>query len=497
MLRPNIRDVKIALHDLGEICWLMSLIFLIPTVFSVIYAGEYNPLHLMEQVYVFIVPATVMYLLHMVFRRVTSIRETRRKHVIISVALAWLIIPLVGSLPFLLSGTLSPLDSFFESMSGWTTTGMTMIENPEKVREDILFLRSLSQWVGGIGVVALALVVFMREGTVSMEYYAQEVGKQKLKPMVRGTIIETWKIYSMYTIACIVLLIILGVPVFDSINISFATLSTGGFTTHAESIGFYKNPAIEFVVAIFMVVGATSFLIHLRIFEGEYMTLFRNIEFRYMIRILGLSLILVTCFMYLAGGYHDAGDALEIGRSVFFHSVAAITCTGFSIGDISGWIQVPQSVLMLMMYTGGIYGSTAGGIKLLRFIIVLKVLKHSFDKLTLPKSAVLRIGINNRFLEYEEIVHIFGLCGAYLIVALIGGLVITSLGFEELHAFFLSLSAMGNVGLIDVSSVAWFSMSSLCKITLILLMWIGRLEIFPIIILLTSFLRWRGGREKQ
>ncbi|OYT26738.1 MAG: hypothetical protein B6U97_03225 [Candidatus Altiarchaeales archaeon ex4484_96] len=495
MLRPNIGDIRVALYELSSICRVMAFIFLIPILFSFFYAGEINLVYLGGQVIVFVLPALVMYLLYLVCSRLGSSEEVRRKHIIMSVALAWLIIPFVGSIPYIMSGTLTPMDAFFESMSGWTTTGMSMMINPESVRGDIVFLRSLSQWVGGIGVVALALVIFMREGTVSLDYYSHEVGRQKLRPRMRDTIMETWKIYSMYTFACIVLLIILGIPVFDSINVAFATLSTGGFTPHAESIGYYDNLLIELVLIFFMIVGATSFLIHLKVFEGKYEMLLDNIEFKYMLYILLLSFVFVSLFMFLGAGYKSVGDLFDIARSVLFHCVAAITCTGFGLSDLGVWTQIPQSALMVLMYVGGVYGSTAGGIKLLRFIVVLKVLKHTFDKMTLPRSAVLRIGLNDQFLEYEELIHIMGLCAAYVIVALVGALVITSTGFEELHALFLSLSAMGNVGLIDVSSNVWFSMSPICKMVLILLMWVGRLEIFPILILLSSFMRWKKKKD--
>ncbi len=489
MFWVNIDDIKIALFDLSEILRVISFVFLTPIIFSIIYAKNYHILYLLERIYIFIIPAVITYLLYLLFKRIKSASETRTKHVIMSVALAWLLIPIIGSIPFILSNTLDPIGSFFESMSGWTTTGMTMIENPESVRKDVLFFRSLTQWIGGIGVIALALIVFMREGTISMEYYAQEVGKQKLKPRIRDTIIETWKIYSVYTISCIVLLIIAGMSPFDSINISFSALSTGGFATHSSNIGFFNNPLIEFILIIFMIIGATSFLIHLRVFEGKYDVVLRNIEFKYMISIITISVIFITLFVYIVEGCSDIPDIINTGRDVLFHSVAAITCTGFSISDLSKWMQLPQSILIFMMYIGGIYGSTAGGIKILRFVVIVKVLEHTFKKMTLPKTAVLRIGINGKFLEYEEIVTIFGLCSAYLIIALIGSVIITSFGFEELHAMFLTLSAMGNVGLTDVPSNLWFTMSPVCKIILTMLMWIGRLEVFPALILISPFLR--------
>lgn len=491
MLSLNLEDIKVALRDLSEIFRIVSFIFLVPllvTMYMLVTGVVQDTMSIIGRISMFLIPALILYLLHLILKGITAEISTKTRHAMISVALGWLIIALVGSLPYILSDTLTPIDAFFESMSGWTTTGMTMIKDIESIHEDhadILFYRSLTQWVGGVGIIVMALVVFMRKGTVAMVYYSSERGERRIKPSIRGTIIETWKIYTVYTIACMILLYLAGMTPFDAITHSFSALSTGGFSTHTESIAFfYDKPLIEPILIIFMLIGAISFLIHFRIFEGNIRSLFNNIEFRYMLAIISIAILAISSVLYTTSSLQNF---LEVFRETVFQSVAAMTCTGFSIVNIGEWPEVPQTVLMILMYLGGIYGSTAGGIKLLRLVVIVDVIYYSMKKLMLPRTAILRIKLGDKSIGGSEIFSVFGLSAAYLAIAIIGALLImiTNYNFNELQSMYLSLSAMGNVGLTDVSGSAWFGMSVLCKIILALLMWIGRLEIFPVLILFT------------
>jgi len=368
---------------------------------------------------------------------------------------------------------------------------MTMFERPENIPRDILFYRALTQWVGGIGIIVLALVVFMRKGTVARDYYSSEVGEQKIRPRIKGTIKETWKIYSIYTLACIILLYLAGMPFFDSVTQSFSALSTGGFTTHATSIGYYDNPFIEAILIVFMLIGAIGFLIHFRLFNGQYTALISNIEFRYMIGIILASIMIIFATFWL-NFPSSVFDALRVSA---FQAVAGMTCTGFSTIDLSDWPDLPITVLTLLMYVGGLYGSTAGGIKLLRFIIILRVIEHNLKRLILPKSAVFRIKLADKPIEDEEVFYVLGFSFAYVLVAILGTLAIMFLGYSGIVSLFLTLSAMGNVGLINIGGDSWFLMHRAGKLILIVLMWIGRLEIFPVLTIFSSLI-FRKRRRK-
>jgi len=485
MLSVSLRDIKISLYDLGGICRVVSFVFLIPLVFTLYYGLVHGSVDIVTNMLAFLAPAVMLYLLFLVLSRVRiEDAKPKTKHAMITTSLAWLIIALIGSLPFIISGTLGPLDAFFESMSGWTTTGMTMFEYPESCPRDVLFYRALTQWVGGIGIIVLALVVFMRKGTVARDYYSSEVGEQKIRPRIKGTIKETWKIYSIYTLACITLLYLAGMPFFDSIAQSFSALSTGGFTTHATSIGYYNSPLIEFILMVFMVIGAIGFLIHFKLFNGQYRALIGNIEFRYMVGIISISVMIIFAAFWL-NFPSSVFDALRVGA---FQAVAGMTCTGFSTIDLENWPDLPITVLILLMYIGGLYGSTAGGIKLLRFIIILKVVGHNLKRLILPKSAVFRIKLGGKPIVDEEILFVLGFSFAYVIVAILGTLVMMFLGYSGIVSLFLTLSAMGNVGLINIGGDSWFLMHWLGKLALIALMWVGRLEIFPVLTMFSSLI---------
>ncbi|RLI91050.1 MAG: hypothetical protein DRO89_04725, partial [Candidatus Altiarchaeales archaeon] len=199
MLAIHTEDIKIASNDLGEICRIVSFILLVPIPVAFLCSESHDLFTVLREASTFLIPSFVLYLLYLGFKKIRVDTPPRTKHTMITVSIAWLLIALVGSLPYTLSGTLDPMDSFFESMSGWTTTGMTMIQFPENVDRGILFYRGLTQWVGGVGIIVLALVVFMRRGTIAMDYYASEVGEQRIKPRLKSTIYETWKIYSVYT----------------------------------------------------------------------------------------------------------------------------------------------------------------------------------------------------------------------------------------------------------------------------------------------------------
>lgn len=500
MLRLEFNDLKIALHELSEICRMASFVFLIPVIFIFLYAQEYSVEYLLQKISVFAIPCAILYTLHIIFRKLHIEHKAKTKHILMTISIAWLLIAAIGSLPYILSDTLPPIDALFESMSGWTTTGMTMIDYPENLLEekkDILLYRSLTQWIGGVGIVVLTLIFFLREGTAAIEYYSSEVGSLKIKPRIRNTIIETWKIYILYTVACIILLYMAEMNLFDAINHSLTALPTGGFSTHSESISYYQNPLVEFILIIFMMVGGVSFIIHYRIFEGKHSHILKNIEFRYMI----LLIVTVTCIsFFLFSGNNDVFGNL---RTSLFQAVSILTTTGFGTSDIAYWPALTQTLLLLLMLIGGSYGSTGSGIKVLRVVVIIKTIGYSIKKIMLPKSAMVRLKVAENSLNYDEITNVFAFFTAYLIIVFLGACIVAELGYGGYESLSISLSAMSNVGPTYLPlfteepdgslqpNPGWFEMPDVGKITLILLMWIGRLEIFPALIIFTGFFRMK------
>ncbi len=497
MLALNTEDIKIALHDLSEICRIASFVFLMPIISTLYYAKSYEPFFLMSRVYVFVIPALILYVLYLRISKRDRIRaHAKTRHAMITLALAWMLIALVGSLPYILTNTLDPVDSVFETMSGLTTTGTSMIRYPEDLlgdRRDILFYRSLTQWIGGIGIISLAMAFVRRDimgssssetsgliGTTAMEYYSSEVGGLRIKPSMRSTIRETWKIYSLYTLACFILLFLGGMTVFDALNHAMTTLPTGGFSTHSESIAYFNSPVIELIIIIFMVIGSTNFLLHFRVFEGSPGKLFGDIEFRYMLTFILIGFVICSYSLYTSN--HD----LAAFRSSIFQTVSVITTTGFGTADLSGWPFLSKTILLVLMLIGGSYNSTSGGIKVLRSVAILHTIAHSIKKAMLPKTAVVRLKLGNKPIHYKEIIYVISFVAAYLITTLIGILVFNALGYGFYESASLCVTSISNVGPVYLSNDAWFSIPDIGKITLILLMWIGRLEVFPILVLFAS-----------
>jgi len=508
MLSLNTEDLWISLKELSGLFRFMPIIFLLPIpftfyfiivdkllagnsisrVFQIIGNNSVEALSgaavlILIRSSVFVIPAIISYFLYSVLREIPTKSPVKTRHVMMSVSLGWLGITIISTLPYLLTGTLtSPIDAWFESMSGWSTTSFTLIKNLEVKPPDILFYRSLTQWLGGLGIIFMALSVLLRKGTVAMNYYSSDKGERKIKPSVKGTVIEIWKIYGVYTVLCFILLYLAGMSAFDALNHAMTALSTGGFSTHDANIGFFHDkPFIAPVLMFFMIIGSISFFVHFKLFEGRMRSLTGNIEFRNMISIIGLSTIIIVVLFFFKTYTLSDRSLLDAA----FQSTSAMTSTGYSTVDLSSWPESGQMILVILTYIGGFYGSSAGGIKILRFAVILQVIAYSMKKLTVPKTAILRIKIGDRPVDDDELLSVFGFTTAYLAILAAGTLLLTY-EFTTNQALFLSASALGNNGLSNVDSVKWFGMSDASKIILTFLMWVGRLEILPVLVFLSS-----------
>jgi trk system potassium uptake protein len=516
MLSFNTEDIRTALRDISGMFRTLAVVFLIPLPVAVyyilakdFYGGNFVLEHtfsllgqtslskvadivikILFRCLIFLAPSFLSYMVYSFLKNIPPQSSTKTKHVIISVSIIWLAISLIGTLPYIISGSLGPIDAFFESMSGWSTTGLTMMHNLDATPRDILFYRSLTQWLGGLGIVFIALTIFVRKGSTAMVYYSSEKGDRRIKPSVRGTVIEIWKIYSVYTLLCMILLYVAGMGIFDALNHSFTVLSTGGFSTHDADISFFQDkPFVAPVLMLFMLVGSISFFVHFRLFELNLGSLIENIEFRYMAALIVLATFTLTVLIPL----QDASQVLKAPLEAGFQCVSAMTTTGFSTANISGWTELSQMILILLMYVGGFYGSTAGGIKILRLIVIASVILYSLRKMMLPKTAILRLKIGSNPIDEEEVFNVLGFSMAYLGILVLGALLLMS-EFSTIQALFISASALGNVGLNNVPADKWFAVSDASKLVITGLMWVGRLEVLPVLILIASlFTRRRGG----
>ncbi len=395
-------------------------------------------------------------------------------------AVGWLLMSLFGAIPFILSGYLTPLDAWFESMSGFTATGLTMFVNVENLPRSILLWRSLTEWIGGVGVIALFLSVMYRTSRVVQSLYFAEGRSDKTEPTIVGTVRKIWGIYLFYTLFFALIFYLLKVPLFDAINIAMTALATGGFAVTNNSIAAY-SPAVAVAMIFAMMAGGISFVSHINLFKGKFREFF-SIELKAMIIIILLfSTIMLLHLRWFGENWSDA--ALQ----TFFHVTSALTGTGFSISDVGKLTDFDKTFLILSMIFGGAYGSTASALKLIRVVVLVYGIVWYIRVRLAPKSAIIPFKIGRKVFEPAEVRDVSIYTTTYLFMLLLGAFVLMAYGNGLTNSVFEVASAEGNVGLtVGITSpfMPWVE-----KITLILEMWFGRLEIFPILILLVDIFR--------
>ncbi|MFH1402904.1 MAG: TrkH family potassium uptake protein [Candidatus Altiarchaeota archaeon] len=477
-------DIKISLRDLAAIIQMLSIVMLFPLVATIAYSSQVSLLGRIGEASAFILPSLILYSFYKTLNMFRVETRTKTKHIMITVGLAWIIMSLVGSIPFMMRGTLGPLDSFFESMSGWTTTGFSMIEDFEGTDRDILMYRGIMQATGGLGVISLGMMVLLQGSSPGIGY--ADIGIQKIKPGIKSTIVETWKIYGLYILMGIVLLNIAGMDLFDAVNHSFTAMATGGFSTHS-SIGYYDNALIEIVLIFLMIVGMTSFILHYRLFNGDR-NVFKSAEVRYGF---GMIAIAILAFSAVIWGTPvegvDTNSVFDVIRQSSFQVIAGASTCGYNTVDFGKWPDFAKTFMIGLMYVGGMSSSTAGGIRIVRFIIILKAIHYSLKKLVLPKSALIIMKVDKKAVQ-EDIITVVGYCGVYLSICVILSLSLMLVGYRSVDSIFTIMSAMGNDGLNVFSGGDWYHMNPIGKLTIILGMWIGRVEIYPGLLILRSFM---------
>ena len=395
-------------------------------------------------------------------------------------ALGWLLMSVVGGIPYFLSGYLNPLDSWFESMSGFTATGLTMFPDVESLPRSILLWRSLTEWIGGVGVIALFLSVMYRTSRVVQTLYFAEGRSDKTEPTIIGTVRKIWLIYLFYTLLFAFIFYLLGAPAFDAINISMTALATGGFAVTNNSIAAYPvGVAIAMIFA--MAFGGISFVSHINLFKGRVREFF-SIEVKAMVVIVLFAMLISIPHMM------TLGMTLENATlNSSFHIVSALTGTGFSVSDLAQMTDYEKTILSLMMIFGGAYGSTSSALKLIRVIVLFYGIFWYIKVRLAPRSAVIPFKIGKKVFEPAEVRDVSIYTTTYLLFLLVGAMILMLYGNSLADSIFEVASAEGNVGL-SVGITSPF-MPAVEKIVLILEMWFGRLEIFPVLIMLADIVK--------
>ena len=399
------------------------------------------------------------------------------------IVLFWIVLSFAGSVPFYLSG-MTFIDSIFESTSGITTTGATVISNIDALPESLLFYRQLLQWMGGMGLIVLAIAVMPLLGIGGGQIYKTEVpgamGEQRLTPRIKETAQALWLIYLGLTIACAVLYYFNGMSVFDSISHSMSTVAIGGFSTHNESIGFFDSISIELICMVFMLLSSFSFALHyFAIYKSKPLKYFYDPELRFF-----ASILLLIFIIALIISFFSDMSGVNI-RQIAFHSVSMITTTGFSISDTSSWPFSISFLLLIGAFIGACSGSVGGGVKSWRVLIMINHAYKNIMTIIHPNSVIsLKIGTKN--VDDQVATSVWGFFSIYIIsfVILLLGILISGLDFES--AFSAVGACLNNLGPgLGAVSENYSQITSFSKGILAFAMLLGRLEIFTLLVLLT------------
>lgn len=412
------------------------------------------------------------------------------------VALGWCSVAVFSALPYLYSGVLSdPTNAIFESVSGLTTTGATVINDIESVPQGVLFWRSLTQWIGGMGIIVLTVAIFPLLGIGGVELFVAEAPgptSDKIHPRIKETAKRLWFIYLGLTSTLILLLFLNGMTLFDAFNHGLTTMATGGFSTKNASIAHFDTPAIQYILTLFMLVAGINYTIIYYGLKGKFRRVWKSDEFKaYLSVILGLVL-LVTFVIYGLGG-----SPLERSfRYASFQVISVLTTTGFVTADYTAWAPSMTLLFFVLFFVGACAGSTSGGIKIIRHLVLLKNSLLELKRLLHPK-ALIRMKIDNKIVAPRVLTHILVFLLFYLIVFVIGSIIMTWVFKDFENPFLTSIGAvatsLGNVGpaIGELGPLDNFAkVPSAGKWLLTLFMLLGRLELFTILVLFTPYF-WR------
>jgi trk system potassium uptake protein TrkH len=416
--------------------------------------------------------------------------------------MGWVIMALSGTLPYLFANSITSFtDAFFETISGYTTTGATIIDDIEILPKGILIWRSLTHWIGGMGIIVLTVAILPMFGIGGMQLFTAEapgISTDKLKPKITDTAKRLWLIYFAFTAIETVLLNVAGMTTFDAVNHALSTLSTGGFSTKNASIAFWNdNYWIQYIIIIFMFFAGTNFVLIYFAIKMKFKKLFGNEEFRWYLGFVVISTLVSFLAVYFQGDLtlssttHPMvlGEAESTFRHALFQVVAVITTTGFVTSDFTAWLPFVSIFFFGLFFLGGSAGSTSGGVKIVRQVFLIKNGILEFKRILHP-NAILPMRYNKKSVDQKIVYNVLGFFILYMLSFIVGTLVMSLLGLDFMSSVGASASSLGNVGPAfgDLSPVDNYNgLPVLAKWWSAFLMLLGRLELFTVLILFTSY----------
>jgi trk system potassium uptake protein TrkH len=471
---------------LGVLFLLFSLALLPPIIVSVIYTDR----QIVNFTMTLVACLSVGLLLLLISGKRSHRMQTRDGFLVVT--LLWLFVSLMGAMPLMLALGLSPAAAFFESVSAFTTTGATVLSGLDQMPHSLLFYRQEMQWLGGIGVVVSAVALLPMLGVGGMQLYKAEtagpVKDEKLTPRIAHTARLVWRIYAGMTALCALLFWLAGMEPFDAIAHSLSTVSTGGFSTHDASLGYFNSPLIETIAIVFMLLGAISFNVHFIALRGNSLIPYWNsIEVRvFLLFTLAITVIVAT----ILNVEHNKESLLETWRYAAFETVSVITSTGYGSDDFSRWPSLLPTLMIFISFVGGCAGSTAGGMKVIRFVLLIRQGVLEVQHLVHPKL-VRPLKLGGRVIDHHVISAVWGFFAIYVATFSLFLLLLMADGMDQVSAFSAVATCMNNLGPGLERVATTFAHEDSFSLWLMGgAMLMGRLEIFTVLVLLSPAF-WR------
>jgi trk system potassium uptake protein TrkH len=493
-------NTKIIYRFLGITAMINGFFMFLTVPFSMYY-NEPEKLGILNAGIITVFIGTLLYFLN---KPTNTIIQKKEGYLIVT--LGWLTLSFTGMLPYLLSGALPGIsDAFFETISGYSTTGSTILTDIENMPKGILFWRSATHWIGGMGIIVLTIAILPLLGIGGMQLFMAEApgpSADKLHPRITDTAKRLYLIYVLLTVVEFFLLKFAGMTWFDAINHAMATMSTGGFSTKSDSIAFYNGqPLIQYIIIFFMFIAGTNFVLTYFALKGKVQRVFNSEEFKYyLFGILSISFVVAVVILFFQDPNLESvlahpkvlGDAESAVRHALFMVTSVVTTTGFVSADFTMWNFFATGIFFALFFTGGSAGSTSGGVKVVRHIIMLKNSFLEFKKALHP-NAIIPVRYDGKTVNRTIVFNILSFFVIYMLIFTTSSVILTFLGLDFMSALGAAASSLGNIGpaIGSVSPVDNFAhLSNAAKWFCSFLMLIGRLELFTVLILFTPFF-WR------
>jgi trk system potassium uptake protein TrkH len=466
------------IHLLGLLLMFLAASMLVPIPFSIYYGDADLPALLISAGITFVFG-------FLVYKTTRFKQDLRAKEGFAVVTLGWLIFSLFGGLPFLLSGTVTSFtDAYFETMSGLTTTGATVLTDLTEVPHGILFWRSLTHWIGGMGIIVLSLAILPFLGVGGMQLFKAEVPgpvADKLTPRITETAKILWGTYVLISAAETLLLMLGGLSLFDALTQTFGTMATGGFSTRNASIAAFDSVYVDYVIIFFMLLAGTNFSLHYRFLRGDFRAYWRNVEFRYYISIIAVAALVIGVSNYLT--VYDSVP-VTIQKSLF-QVVSIQTTTGFVTADYELWTFSAQFILFVLMFIGGCAGSTGGGMKVIRIHVVVKFVLSEITRLAHP-HAVVPVRLRRIAVPADVVTNVLGFFVLGILIFMAGVFFLTLIGLDMATSVGATVATLWNIGpgfgsVGPTDTYAHIPVAGKWLMSFYMLM--GRLELFTVIIL--------------